>query len=174
MSQKWMRVGKAKDAQGLRGELYILLFAKEAPWIKDLKQFALATDDTGPFEVLEVEKARTRTGGIVVKTPKLNDRTQAEAKRGLLFYIPTDLMNSKKGEDIFLREILGFEVRTEKEIVGRIESMSSNGAQDLLVVRRREKQLVEIPFVEAFVKSLDYENKVLHMDLPEGLWEDEE
>jgi 16S rRNA processing protein RimM len=166
----WIRAGKAKEAHGLKGDLYILLFAKEAPWIRELRSFALARADEGPFEVHEVEKSKIFKDGLIVKAKNLSDRTAAESKEGLLFYLPKELFSSKKGESIFLREISGFEVRSGSETLGPIVDFSSNGPQDLLVVDR-DGTRVEIPFVEAFLKEIDFEKRIVWMELPEGLWE---
>ena len=168
---KWVRVGKAKEAHGLKGELYILLFAKESPWLREMREFALAADDAGPFQVFKVEKAKAIKGGLIVKPEGLADRTQAEAKLGLLFYLSDSMTLSAPDDRIVLGEIRGFIVRTEKEIVGPIQDFSSNGPQDLLVVQRGSTT-VEIPFIEPFIKRLDFEARELWMDLPEGLWDE--
>jgi 16S rRNA processing protein RimM len=98
----------------------------------------------------------------------ISDRTAAEKLIGNLVSIPSNLLKSKKGEMIFLSEILNFKVFDGKNEVGEIISFSSNGPQDLLVVKG-EKHQSEIPFVEAFIKKIDYENRLIKMDLPEGL-----
>ena len=51
-------------------------------------------------------------------------------------------------------------------LVGTVLSLSSNGPQDLLVVGERE---FLIPFVEAFILEIDFPNRKIFMDLPEGL-----
>lgn len=167
----WQRIGKIKEARGLAGELYVLIFSREAPWAADLKKFALSDSDQGPFQEFSVVSLREQKEGIVVKVKGLQTRTQAEALVGNLFYISKDHFVSKKGDAIFLHEILGFQVQSFQQIVGEIVDFSSNGPQDLLVVKRQD-QIVEIPFVEAFLKKIDFENRQVMMELPEGLWED--
>lgn len=168
----WIRVGKIKDAHGLKGELFVLLFAKEAPWLEDLESFALGTADEGPFDLYEVERAKPHSDGLIVKVRTISDRTAAEAKKGLLFYLPASFLVSRQGERIYLREILGFEVRTALRSLGPILDFSSNGAQDLLVVKVEGKS-VEIPFVQDFIEKIDFESRCVWMQLPEGLWESE-
>jgi len=170
MQTSWIKVGKVKDAQGLGGELFILLFAKEAPWLKKLQQFALSKEDQGPFEIHLCQKARTHKEGLVLKSTLLQDRTQAEAKKGLQFFVPAEFLESAPGETIFLKDIHGFQVQTSAEIVGPIIDFSTNGAQDLLIVDRQGVR-VEIPFVEAFIDEIDFVKKLVKMTLPEGLWD---
>lgn len=170
MVKAWVRIGKVKEAHGLKGELYVLLFTKESPWLGRLREFALAAGDEGPFEVHERERAKAFKDGLILKAPGVTDRTAAESKKGLLFYLPSDLFVSAPGEEIYLREIEGFEVRNEGESVGPIRGFSSNGPQDLLLVER-EGRTIEIPFVEAFLDRIDFEGRIVWMRLPEGLWD---
>ncbi|MGZ3743628.1 MAG: ribosome maturation factor RimM [Pseudobdellovibrionaceae bacterium] len=162
-------VGKVKDAHGLRGELYILIFSGDVSWIKKLKTFDLRSPKTGEVVSYSVEKLKPFKQGFIVKSPIMADRNSAEAVKGFDFLIPADIFVSKPGETIFLNEIMGFVVKTaDQDNIGLIKGFSSNGAQDLLIVESAQGT-VEIPFVEAFIKKIDFKHHTLVMDLPEGL-----
>lgn len=162
-------VGKVKDAHGLRGEVYVMVFAGEASWIKKLKNFELRSPRTEESVSHTVEKIKPFKQGFILKSPLLNDRNAAEAIKGFEFYIPAELFVSKPGETIYLTEILGFMVKNPaQDNIGAIKSFSSNGAQDLLIVETK-KGNVEIPFVEAFIKKIDFKHNTVVMDLPEGI-----
>ena len=167
---QWLRMGKVKEAHGLRGDLWVILFAKEAPWLEQVTEFALAAGDEGPFEIFQFQKGRFQKDGLVLTTNEITDRTQAEAKEGLLFYLPEELFRAEKGDTIYLRDVLGFSVKDQDKEIGTIAGFSSNGPQDLLLVKN-ESETYEIPFVEAFLKKIDFENRVVWMELPEGLLE---
>jgi 16S rRNA processing protein RimM len=163
-------VGKIKDAHGLRGELYVLVFSGEVSWLKKLTTLELRPKGASEGIRYSVEKVKPFKQGLILKVPEITDRTQAEAVKGQDFYIPSDLMISKPGETIFLNEILGFAVKNiAYETIGEVTGFSSNGAQDLLIVETTGKKNVEIPFVEAFIKKIDFKHKTIVMDLPEGL-----
>lgn len=162
-------VGKVKDAHGLRGELYVLIFSGEVPWAKKLKSFELRSPKTGEAVTFDVEKMKPFKQGLILKPTTMADRNAAEAVKGYEFYIPADIFVSKPGETIFLNEILEFMVKNvAQENIGPIKGFSSNGAQDLLVIET-SKGKAEIPFVEAFIKKIDFKHKTVVMDLPEGL-----
>lgn len=170
-------VGKVKDAHGLRGELYILVFSGDVSWLKKLTHLELRSKNAADGVAHEVEKVKPFKQGFILKVPSIGDRNQAEAVKGHEFYIPADLLVSQPGETIFLNEILGFMVKNvDQENIGPVEGFSSNGAQDLLVVTKQSAdgssaahKKVEIPFVEAFIKKIDFKHKTIVMDLPEGL-----
>ena len=80
-----------------------------------------------------------------------------------------DLLISKPGETIYLSEIKNFKLKDpDQKVLGEIVGFSSNGAQDLLVVESGGRK-AEVPFVDAFIKKIDFKQQVVVMDLPEGL-----
>jgi 16S rRNA processing protein RimM len=161
--------GKVKEAHGLRGELYILIFSGDISWLKRLQHFELRAKGAAEGKTYPVEKVKPFKKGFILKTPEINDRNQAEAIQGQGFLVPEDFFVSKPGETIFLKEILDFMVKNvAQEDIGPIQGFSSNGSQDLLVIRTA-KGLAEVPFVEAFIKKIDFKHRTVVMDLPEGL-----
>lgn len=160
----WQLIGKIKEAHGLKGELYVLVFAKDTSWAKQLKVMQISG------KTYNVIRAKAHRDGLIVACEGVTDRNASEALRSLEVSIPSDLLVSRKGETIYLKEILGFMVINNDVEIAAIESFSSNGPQDLLVVSY-QKMRVEIPFVEAFIQRIDFEKKEVHMDFPEGLLE---
>lgn len=169
MSEKFVRVGKVKDAHGIRGELFVVLFAGEAEWLDRMKTLRLVQDAGGgdPRE-FSVKSAREHKNGLIVKSVDISDRNMAESLKGRLVEIPESFLVSEKGESIYLREVLGFMVKTDAGEIGPVVKFGSNVAQDLLVVETKNGEF-EIPFVDAFVKKIDYEAKTILMELPFGL-----
>lgn len=164
---EWVQVGKIKDAFHLRGELYVLVFSGEWAWLDKLEQCQVGG------QTYQVKKAREHKDGLVLSLKEVTDRTQAEFLKGKMFCIPQELLISEDGETIYLSEIEGFTVvDSNSNNKGTIESFSSNGDQDLLVLKvEGKKKLVEIPFVEDFIDEIEFENKVVRMNLPEGIWD---
>jgi 16S rRNA processing protein RimM len=168
----WRLVGKIKEAHGLRGDLYALIFSGEAAWDDELTEFCLASnEELTDQKFFEVERLKPFKKGLLIKPKNIPDRTAAEPLKGQLFFIPEELLQASEGDAIFLDEILGFEARLRAgKTLGAITGFSSNNAQDLLLVEMQGRQ-VEIPFVEAFVVEISHSEKRVTLDLPEGLLE---
>lgn len=166
-NQTWKPIGKVKDAHGLKGELYILIFSGEAAWAKKLKQCRLGG------KIFDIERAKPFKQGLIIKPQTINDRNQSEALKGLEFSIPENLLVSQKGETIYLSEIMGFEVFDQVKSIGKVIGTSMNGGHDLLLVEmpfgKNQFVTVEIPFVESYIDQLQWEQKRIVMRLPEGL-----
>ncbi len=167
-------VGKVRDAHGLKGELFIVVFAKVADWSTALKNFDLVRKETVDGKLQEVrysftvKRLKPHKNGLIVKPVEIEDRTQAEAFQGAIFEISAELLVSAEGETIFLSEIQGFTVFDGETEIGPIESFASNGPQDILKVPSAYGEAL-IPLVPEFVTKLDFKNRRLIMNLPEGL-----
>ncbi|RYG62762.1 16S rRNA processing protein RimM [bacterium] len=121
----------------------------------DLENLRLVKE-TGGMEpqIFSIKSVRAHKNGMIVKSADIKDRNQAETLKGLIVEVPEEFLTSETGEQIYLREILGFTVVTKAQgEIGQIEKFSSNVAQDLLVVNTASGTF-EIPFVEAFVEKL--------------------
>lgn len=183
-------VGRVKDAHGLKGELWVVLFAGQADWLDSLKEtggFLLASDEgvsseedlkngVGPFSL---KGARVHKNGLILQSPDIADRTAAEKLKGKFLIIPDSYLESDEGEEFYLSEVEGFRVFEGEKLLGVVTGFSSNVAQDLLVVSLengarpgvKKGSEIEIPFVEAIVVGVAGEEEKIEVSLPEGLIE---
>lgn len=188
ISQNYRVVGRVKDAHGLKGELWIVLFAGQADWLESMedegvfrlsKKESLAGLSDSDLQSFPIKNVREHKNGIIAMSPSIKDRTAAEGFKGHFLAIPNDYLVAEEGESYFLSEIEGFRVLEEKREIGTIVGFSHNGAQDLLIVSLvkgardgvKAKDQIEIPFVEELVVEVDEEGKSIHVDLPNGLIE---
>lgn len=170
-SNSWKKVGKIKEPHGLKGDLYVLVFAKQADWIDDVDQFLVSpTDDPKDGQILTVEKVSEFKDGLKLKPKELSNRNQTDLLKGHMFFIQEEIFESDEGDTIYLSEIDGFSVVDENmQELGVITGFSSNTVQDLLVVKKPNGRSAEIPFVEDFILNIDFEGRKVQMSLPEGL-----
>ena len=161
-------VGRVKDAHGLKGELFVRLYAGRADWLNRFTEGYLTSPDESEIQKFTVEKAHPHKDGLILALG-LSDRTPAETLKGYKLQIPAELLISNEGEDIYLDEIVGFEVfdlnsQKKSQVVG----ISSNGFQDLLEVEY-EGQVYMIPFVKPLIEKIDFSKKEIRMRVPVGL-----
>jgi 16S rRNA processing protein RimM len=164
------KIGKIIDAHGIRGEISIHIFSGDISWLDQLKEVSLLYKNE--LQEYKVLKKRAYKKGFICHLETFVDRNKAEQYTGSEVWIDSSFFVSQEGEALYLKEILNFEIEdVARGKLGIITSFSFNGSQDLLVVERAGQSDLEIPFVKAFVTVIDYQNKKIHMDLPEGLIE---
>jgi 16S rRNA processing protein RimM len=177
--KKLHMIGRVHSSQGVKGAIYVLLNDQNPAWFEEWDTLFLCplnSDLKEDFEDVRAysitRKARHSKQGLkgyIVHLEGINDRDLAEALVKQSVLVPVDFVTSKKGETIYLREILGFVVVDEQRgEVGPIVDFSSNTAQDLLVLEYKDGQF-EVPFVDAFIQKIDFKNKKIFMDIPLGL-----
>lgn len=177
----WSLVGKVREAHGLKGEVFIVTFAKSADWAEGLKKIGFETKtEKGPnesktlfseFTEYKVKRRKAHKVGLIAQLEGVEDRSAAEALKGALVSIPSDLLTSKVGDRIFLKEVEGFEMMdAASKKSGTVVGFSSNNAQDLLEVKIG-KEVHLVPFVPQFLVRILWDEKKIEMRLPEGLLE---
>ncbi|MBK7892698.1 MAG: hypothetical protein IPJ84_18185 [Bdellovibrionales bacterium] len=120
-------VGRVKDAHGLKGEIWVVLFAGQADWLESLKddgKFWLSRNedlsDDAPVE-FALKGVRPHKNGLILQTAAIKDRTQAEGYKGHFLAIPETYLESEDGDVPFLDEIEGFQVLKSPELsLGRL------------------------------------------------------
>lgn len=163
-----IRIGKIMDAHGIRGEIGVVVGSGDVSWINDAEVLYIPRKNI--FEEHKIKKIRAHKKGFICHLENFDDRNKAEEYKGREVWVSKDLFVSEDGEALFLSEILGFEIEDVRlGALGKISNFSSNGKQDLLVIEREDLIELEIPFVKEFVESIDFQNKKIKMNLPEGL-----
>ncbi len=165
--KKNQKVGKIKDAHGLKGEVYVLVFSQDTSWSEKLSVVYLESPENEiiPYQVAH---CKPHKDGLILKFESVNDRNQSEALKGWSFLIPDEILVSSEGETIYLKEVLNFQVLLKDQFVGYVKAFSSNGMQDLLIIQHDDHNF-EVPFVSDFILKIDFKAQKLFMNFPEGL-----
>ncbi len=149
--EDYVVVGRIGPAHGLRGEVFVEPRTDEPD--RRFTPGARLGSARGPFTVAG---ARTHSGRLVVRFEELGDRSAAEAVRGTELTVTVDPDEAPEDpEEFYDHQLLGLRVETvEGEPVGVLERVEHNAAQDLLVIRTTEREVL-FPFVAALVPEVD-------------------
>ncbi len=167
-------VGWIPSAHGLRGEVFVRLYAGRADWLEDLESLHLLKNKQNQLSEVIVDSARPHKDGLIVVLQGVLDRNASEALAKSGVYISEALLESDSQEDgIYLKQILGFQLTDLAAVnLGEIVGFATNGPQDLLEVKRPgSERVVLVPFVEAFLRHIDFDKRQVTMELPEGLFD---
>jgi 16S rRNA processing protein RimM len=118
-----------------------------------------------------VESVRPHTGRLLVRFAGVDDRTAAEALRGVLLLVDSaDILPSDDPDEFHDQELIGLlAVTTDGAEVGEVVDVEHLG-QDLLVIRRPGGDAL-VPFVRALVPEVDVPGGRIVLDPPPGLLE---
>ena len=163
-------VGYVSRAHGIRGELFLGVFAGQADWLDQVNRFGLVRPRQSDIEFREVDLAVPHKNGIIFRMAGVTSRTEAESYRGTFVYIDEKFLVAPPGDGFFLRQIEGFRlIDVTIGEVGEIFGFSTNTSQDLLRVRVAEGEEALVPLVDQFLVDIDFDKREVRVDLPPGL-----
>jgi len=136
-----------------------------------MKLLALPKEGS-PRRELEVEDLWPHKGMLVLKFAGVDSISDAETLIGSELQVPRSQRSQLEAGWNYVSDLVGCSVLDKGAELGRIEDVQFGaGEAPLLMVRDAANRLVEIPFAEAYLDSVDVENKQVRMKLPEGLLE---
>lgn len=184
-------IGRVGSPMGLRGEFRITLHAQDSDNLKEgkvlLLKHAEKNGNAGSGAELRaaVKTVRYQKERPVVRLEGFEDRTAAEALRGMEVYIEAgDLEPLPEGEH-YVRNLIGCRVvdiageagsgagegaesRAGGRELGVLRDVIQNTAQSILEVVTPEGKTILIPAVDAFLRNIDEETRLIEVELIPG------
>jgi len=163
-------LARVRKTQGRHGEVAVELHSDVPDRFQvGLKLFALAQDNRR--RELRIEEFWPHKGALVLKFVGVDSMTDAESLIGCELQVPRSERAQLESGWNYVSDLVGCTVFDEGREIGKIEHVQfGTGEAPLLVVVAGSKRY-EIPYAEAYLKSVDLEHKQIQMQLPEGMLE---
>jgi 16S rRNA processing protein RimM len=163
-------LARVRKTQGRHGEVAVELHSDVPDRFRvGLRLFALAADDSR--RELRVEGLWPHKGLLVLKFAGVDSMSDAEALIGCELQVPRSGRAQLESGWNYVSDLVGCVVFDAGREIGKIEGVQfGTGEAPLLIVVSGSKRC-EIPYAEAYLKSVDLEHNQIHMLLPEGMLE---
>ena len=172
--EDFLVVGRIGKPHGLKGEVSVDPRTDE-PERRFADGASLRTQRKRPggegTATLTVRTTRWHSGRLLVTFEEIADRTAAEEARGTVLVVPVDPDETPEDpEEFYDHQLLGLSVvLTTGEPVGEVAEVVHGAAQDLLVVRVGDGEVL-VPFVSALVPEVDLAGRRVVVDDEPGLF----
>jgi 16S rRNA processing protein RimM len=170
-----LRVGRLVKAHGLKGALKLELYTDDPDGrFVPGASFTLQVPDTSPWhgKTVTVREFKWMNSHPVVFLEDVDDRTVAEGLVRAILWIDEDEDADTSEDDAWYdHQLVGLEVVREGAPVGRVIRVDHLPAQDLLIVRSGDHEVL-VPFVKAIVPEVDLAAGRVVVTPPAGLFED--
>ncbi len=165
----YIEVGTVVKAQGLRGEVKIQTLSQQPENFAHYPKLALVSEAGRTPTEFTVLGQRIQGDCVIVKFAGISDRNQAESLVGWVVLLERSLLPPVGEDEFYWHQLEGLAVVTVDGVqLGKIESIFSNGAQDIIVVRQGHREYL-IPLTRAIVQRQNEGELVI--DPPPGLLE---
>jgi len=165
----YLKVGKIVNTHALQGEVRVISGSdfKEERFKKGAKLFIDYNEQHIP---VEVKAHRVNKKFDLLKFVGMDHINDVEKYKGCELLVDASELEALEGDAFYFHEIIGCVVKTEDGTrLGEIDDILQTGANDVWIVRQKGEKDVLIPYIEDVVKHVDIENKMITIELLEGL-----
>ena len=170
-----LRVGRLLKAHGLKGALKLELYTDDPDGrFVPGAVFTLQVPESSPWhgKSVTVREFRWMNSHPVVFLEDVDDRSAAESLVRAILWIDQDgAIESSEDDAWYDHQLVGLDVIRDGETVGRVLRVDHFPAQDLLIVRSGDREVL-VPFVKAIVPEVDVAAGRVVVTPPPGLFED--
>ena len=168
-----VEVGRIGEAWGVKGWVKVLAFSAQPEALFSSKRWYLLPSERGgkAFEgtrLLRIREAKEHSGLVVANAHQIDDRSSAEALKGARVFVARSSFPTAAPDEFYCVDLIGLNVVNREGVaLGTVREMLSSAAQTVLVIEREEASKVQqhlIPFVAAFVESVDVAAKLIVVD----------
>jgi 16S rRNA processing protein RimM len=171
-SAKFVTLARVVKTQGRHGEVAAQTYS-DVPdrFAVGMRLLALGPSADRRRE-LEIEDFWPHKTWLVLKFAGFHSISEAETLVGSELQVPRSQRSSLQPGWNYVSDLVGCTVLNRGQEIGQIEDVQFGaGEAPLLIVREAGGKLLDIPFAEAYLESVDSKKRQVRMKLPEGLLE---
>jgi len=171
-SGDFITLARVVKTQGRRGEVAGEIYS-DVPerFALGMRLLALPREPNKTRRELEVQDFWPHKGLLVFKFAGVDSISEAETLVGCELQVPQSQRSKLQAGWNYVSDLVGCSVLDRGRDLGRIEDVEFGAGEAPLLMVRDVARLVEIPFAEAYLESVDLERRQVRMNLPEGLLE---
>lgn len=168
----FLPVGKIVGAHGVNGNLKVYSYAESVSVFKP-GSLILAIHAGKIEKHFAIKWAKPHGKSILLSFKGIEDRNTAQTLIGAELFIERTALPELEEGVYYWVDIIGLSVyTTDNQYIGRVESIMATGSNDVYVVKdpnKKNNNETLIPAIESVVLEIDFENKRIRVNLPEGL-----
>jgi 16S rRNA processing protein RimM len=169
-SGDFITLARVVKTQGRRGEVAAEIFSQIPDrFTAGMKLLALPREAEVQRRDLEVQELWPHKGLLVFKFAGVDSISEAEMLIGCELQVPHSQRLELQAGWNYVSDLVGCSVIDGGREIGRIEDIQFGAGEAPLLIVREASRLVEIPFAEAYLESVDIQHKQVRMNLPDGL-----
>jgi 16S rRNA processing protein RimM len=161
-------VGKIVGTHGIRGDLKVLSYADSLDAFAPGKELVFSREKK-PAGSFTVTSCRPHKSVILLAIDGITSIETAKAWVGCQVCTEKDSLPPLEEGVYYWYQIIGMKVFTTDDMpLGHVEAIFPTGSNDVYVVRDGKKEVL-VPAIDSVVLHIDVNEKVMTVDLPEGL-----
>jgi 16S rRNA processing protein RimM len=167
-SSNLIRLGRIAGAHGLRGAVRLRLDNPASDTLAHLSRITIDLNgERREYRIVGITRAGA--GAMRVTLEGVGDADAAQALKGAVVMAAEGDLPALRPGEFYYRDLIGCEVRTtDGRVLGAVAEVFSAGANDVMVVRAGEREVL-VPAIEDVVKSMDLKERRVVIEPVPGL-----
>ena len=164
-----VKIGTVVSKHGYKGDIKISVSSNNRDTFPDLKYLFIDLD--GCFIPFKIDNVRSFSKNVlIVKLKEISSEDEVNEVINKNIYIDSAEMASNIDSGFFYNDLINFEVITDSKKIGRIENINSKLPQPVFEIIHDSRKVL-IPIHEDLIKKIDKKNRIIYLDIPNGLLE---
>ena len=160
-------IGKVTSVYGIKG--WVKVFSHTEPKENVFSYGDWLMNINGQWTPVKVGNWRPQGKGLVAQLDDCHDRTLAQKYCQCDIAIPTDSLPDAEDGEFYYHQLEGLlVVTTESVVLGQVDHLFNNGANDVLVVKANKHSLDGrerwLPYTDDCVKNIDLDAGTIEVD----------
>jgi len=157
-------LGRLADPYGIRGWLKLHPFGDDPLDWDEIPVWWISKDGES-WRECGLKGLKVHGNGVVVLLDGIDDRTAAEAMKGVLVGAPREALPETDEDEYYWADLIGLDViNTAEERLGKVVGLLETGAHDVLRVVGDDEVERLLPFVAAVVLTVDKEARLIRVE----------
>ncbi len=158
-------LGKVTDPYGVHGWVRIHPFGDDpAAWAR-MPVWWLGSEGLANWREAKPKTCRPHGEGLICQFEGIEDRTAAEALKGMLVGAPREALPATAENEFYWADLIGLEVANGAgEVLGCVEGLIETGAHTVLRLVSKEGKERLLPFVASVVLAVEQDNGLIRVD----------
>lgn len=161
-------IGKIVGAHGVKGTSKISAYVESLTIFKPGTALLICKPDGSEISC-EINWVKPHSRGALLALKDVTSREQAKALVGSGLYIKRTGLPKLEDGAYYWFDLIGLAVYTsDDQYLGRLDAIIETGANDVYVIKTDDREIL-IPALKSVVRSVDIGQKIMRVELPDGL-----
>ena len=161
-------IGQIVNVHGIKGEVKIYPYTDDVNSLaKKLKVIYLDENLKEKYDV----SCRVQKNMLLVKISGVDTVEKAETFRNKNVYINEENLDKLEEDSYYIKDLIGLEVIdiNNNAVIGKLDYVFNNGANDVYEVTTLENKKVYLPAIKQVIKKVDIKARKIYVEIMEGL-----
>jgi 16S rRNA processing protein RimM len=163
-----IRMGRITRAHGVTGELEVRPDWEESRGLLVAREVLLESE-SGQLEERVVRSSRRTPKGVLLQLVGIEDRDEAEARRGHAVRVRRELLPKLADGEYYLSDLIGAEVDSPEGPLGRVVEVQMYPSVDAVVIEAPDGSRYEQPLLDEWLAHVDVGARRVSLASRDGL-----